>query len=732
MKKFLVCNWKRIVALSITIIIVYMSITYFPYAFARLWESIIDFIASIKYYFNSFFTDTKDLTVTINNVSKAPFDLPFYFPKTIEDLSFAWDNFWTLFWDSENFNIFLTYFSFYLYYFVLALNLLLPFVILFVVYIKHLLSNENNNFNKDSKPLILWKKFENKVYSRIKNTIKSFFDFLREERFYRILWIVIAVYSFNFISIVIEFFAYYLYLISSFDFTTIFIQIYKLLCDIGPVINFFPGIVWFCILCYVFNKIRKRIGYKRLRHWEMKNRGFINSLPIVVMGCGTMGSKKTTMITDMGLSQEVMFRHKAFEKILEIDLKFPNFPWINLENVLKRLLDIHIIYNLATVKGFIKNLSIRYEQFNPIERKSYRRYLKKTFGIDIGNGLFDYDYKKYGLYYDDKLKLNYIWDVLEDYSQLYFIYIIQSSLLISNYSIRTDNLIADLGNFPLWDTDFFERDSRLMDSYSRHSHILDFDSLRLGKKVIENNPYQDSFEFGIVLITEVGKERGNTLELSEKKKTSVETNQKNDLFDSELKMVRHSATVDNTPFVRIFTDEQRPESWGANARDLCNILNMEQSSDLACAMPFFDFADILYMLTHRWFERIYSTYRYSRGDNLLSMYLIKGLFSKFHKYYKSIYNTFGYMDMSITLERGTQDGEIKSVNYKLMVKKIYSKRFSTDCHSGFFNKKALRSDYGINDLPEYKTVKASFDELNKQNSYFIKDLMSGLSEFEEK
>lgn len=59
------------------------------------------------------------------------------------------------------------------------------------------------------------------------------------------------------------------------------------------------------------------------------------------------------------------------------------------------------------------------------------------------------------------------------------------------------------------------------------------------------------------------------LELREIKKGSDDTNQKNDLFNSWLKMCRHSATVDNFPFIKVFTDEQRPESWGADARDLC-------------------------------------------------------------------------------------------------------------------------------------------------------------------
>ena len=65
--------------------------------------------------------------------------------------------------------------------------------------------------------------------------------------------------------------------------------------------------------------------------------------------------------------------------------------------------------------------------------------------------------------------------------------------------------------------------------------------------------------------------------------------------------------------------------------------------------------------------------------------------------------------------------------YYIMSKKIYSKRFSTDCFSDFFTEKAVRSFVGIDDLAEYATEKATFSELGAQNSYFINDLLSGMN-----
>ncbi len=189
-------------------------------------------------------------------------------------------------------------------------------------------------------------------------------------------------------------------------------------------------------------------------------------------------------------------------------------------------------------------------------------------------------------------------------------------------------------------------------------------------------------------------------------------------------MVRHSATVDMFPFVKVITDEQRPESLGADARDLCEVVFIKSASDFKLLMPFFTITTLLYMFVSKKFENLYYQYRFNRSDNTLFMHLFKSLTAKFNHYYTGIYNTFGCCTCQIEVGSGTLDGELENKKYYLMSKKIYSKRFSTDCFSDFFNKKTLKSEYGIEDLTEYETEKASFEELKKQNSYFMNDLMN--------
>ena len=326
---------------------------------------------------------------------------------------------------------------------------------------------------------------------------------------------------------------------------------------------------------------------------------------------------------------------------------------------------------------------------------------------------------EYGLEYDNGLRAENIYSVLSTYAQAYFIYIIESSLIVSNYSIREDNLLLDNGNFPLWLTDFFPTNFRRS---SRHAHILDFDILRLGKKVLEGNPYAGSFEFGVIGITEIGKERGNNLELQEKKKSADEANQKNDRFNSWLKMCRHSATVDNFPFIKVFADEQRPESWGADARDLCDIVNIVSSGELKLAMPFYTIGDMLAEWAFNKFIGLYYDFRFRRGDNTLLVHILKSVTAWLWKRNIKIYNRYGYSVLKIEKERGTMDGKVQKKKYYLMSAKIYRKRFATDCFADYFNDMALRTNVGLNDYREYLTECASVDELQAQNSYFINAL----------
>lgn len=685
---------------ALTIAFILFGVLVFGVAYQRVFEALIDLYGGFKYYLCVLFgLPTNDLP-SVTDYSKV-MEWTVILPSDFEGFKVNTTAYFSMLFSKENFLSWLSVTGAKVSVWAKVLTIFLPCVVVLIIVVKRIYATPNTRHNKDTFPLRIYKVVTRYTIEPLKRFLRQYFEFVKQHNSIWIIWLIIWVFNLNFATVITEFFAFYFYFAVSFDFKAIYTQIVKLFIDLQVIVKHVPLWIILIFVWLIFERWRKNLATAKLRRMENANRGFINDLPIVSMTCGSMGKKKTTIITDMALSQEVMFRNIAYGKLQETDMKFPNFGWITFEMELRKCMEYGTVYNLATVKEWIKVKRARYE-------KHHNDLLQ----------LYGYDSERYGLYYRDGLKTSYVFDMLSTYAQLYFIYVIQSSLIVANYSIREDNRLIDGGNFPIWSTDFFSKNSRP----SRHAHILDFDILRLGKKVLENNPSAGSFEFGVVAITEVGKERGNNLELKEVKKGTEETNQKNDLFNSWLKMCRHSATVDNYPFIKVFTDEQRPSSWGADARELCDIVHIVSSGNTRLALPFFTIEDMLNEWLFNRFINLYEDFRFNRGDNTLLIYLLKKVTAFVYCRNTVIYNTYGYSISNIEKERGTMDGKTEKKKYYLMNKKIYSQRFSTDCFSDYFNDIAKNTKIGLNDYMEYQTEKATVTELKMQNSYFINAL----------
>lgn len=686
-------------SLAITLAFVLLGVFVFDKAYLRLNEGFIDLYSSIKFYILEIFGIEHHILPTVELYSNG-MEWDILLPSDFETFKVNAAQYFELLFSSENFVLWGKQTGKMLGDFGKIIAIILPCLVLLYFVIKRLYTQTNTDHNKDTIPLQIFKKISKVTYMPLKTMVLEFIEFLKCYNYFYILWIFIWILHINLATIFIESIAYYLYFAVSFRFSTIYVQFCKLFIDLQVFFKTIPLWITIPLGWVLFDKFRKNIAMSKLRHCEAKNCGFINSLPIVSITCGSMGKKKTTIITDMALSQEKMFRQKALEIIQINDMKFPNFPWILFENDIKEKMQDRTIYNLASIRKWIKDMQTNFEQ-------------------DYDSGyLYGYDYEKYGLLFDDKLKQTYIFDILLNYAQAYFIYIIQSSLLVSNYAIRVDNQLISQDNFPMWDSDFFPKGYK---ENNKYSHILDFDTLRLGKKVVEDNKNNGSFEFGVVVITEIGKERGNNLELKEIKKNEDVANQKNDLFNSWLKMCRHSATVDNFPFIKVFTDEQRPESWGADARDLADIVTIIKSGEPQVALPFYTLESMVYEWCFKHFISLYYDLRFIRGDNTLFMYLLKLFVSKLFNHNLRVINQYGYCQIQTRKEDGKMTFSSKK-KYYLMNKKIYSKRFSTDCFSDYFNEVASKTNIGINDYISYLSEKASVDELKQQHSYFIDSL----------
>ena len=170
-KELIKANYKHIICIAITIIFA-MCAFIFPYFFPRLIESCRDFGTSIAYWFCQLFEINHKISPSIINYSETPLTLP-GFPNDYNSFTLKWQEYWQLFVTKANVASYFKAIAHVLITLSKFLVIILPLVIVSKLGFKRYLTNENNDYNKDSKPLIAFKKFERLVYLPVKNWLIS-------------------------------------------------------------------------------------------------------------------------------------------------------------------------------------------------------------------------------------------------------------------------------------------------------------------------------------------------------------------------------------------------------------------------------------------------------------------------------------------------------------------------------------------------------------------------------
>lgn len=698
---------KHVTAIVITVIFLILAVTVYTNSFYRIKETVTDLLTSVRFYFCEIFMEDNPYSSTVTNISEVDFD--YVFPVTIEEFNEAVTMWWYMLWTASNFSNYLSAFSKVFLYFSLFFMFACVIFLSLSILLDMQLKAANNDYGKDSKPLTFYLKAIDKLRP-FNRAVKEFFSFCFNSK-YKTLWLIIWLYNLNVLTIIGEAISYTLYFIGSFDFSTFYIQLYKLLFDSAIMFGGLPWYVWIAVFAVILSKIRKKIAYDRLGHMEAKNSGFVNDLGAVTVIYGLCGGGKGTVMTDIVLTMQKCYRYNAKETMQKYDLMFPEFPWIVFEKHLIRKIKKHSLYSLATIERYIAERKRIFES-----AKSF------NFKTVCACCLFGYNYEKYGLSFDNNLYMVNIFEALDNYAKAFYIYTLKD-FTISNYAIRSDGILYDEGNFPLWDYDYFNRNSTDLERISTYGKILDQDVLRKGKKVDPNNPLSDTLELGIVVITELDKERGNQNDTKEIKAETDSANQKNDNFNYTFKLDRHPSTVDHKYYLKILCDLQRTMKTEADIRESGDNLGVGEKTSNILAMPLFFFEEFLYGVIYDRFISVYDKYRFYHGDNTLSMYLIKKYCGRFINYYRNTYNLFGFDIHRLNIIKdGNPDGVPVQHEYYICYKKTRSKRYVTDSFVDYFRVSALRQNKGLVDYPEYKGVKATREELNKQNSYFIRKL----------
>ena len=723
-------DYRHYICIGISLVFLGLGFL-FPNAIPRLAEAVRDLAISLIYYVLELFSPGSEIiSPTVNNMptwewAESPWAPLTLFPYTWEEFKVLWSQFMSNLVSKENFFGYLIQLGDIAFY--TSRYGMVAFFAGILLYLKlksYTMPVAKPKKEGKSKPLEKIEQFLFKIIYPVIAWIKDFVFFVRDNKRYYSLWFVLWMLYFNIFSLFISFFAFYFYFAISWNFISIYTQLVKLMIDLAPMVRFIPALIWAVIGIWVYNYICRSMAFVRLYSHERANRAFLKKRGVVTTVYGEMGTGKTQLITALSLSAEVEQWDNAFEIMLENDLRFPNFPWHKLRDYLKREVSARHLLDLDAVKDRLSAYRngfnyVLEKGFTPATWAEYRKSKsKKQRPPDY---TFGYDFEHYAYTYNIESRIIHLYQCIEEYACAYLIYTVRTSLIFANYSIRVDSIIRDVGNMPSRDNDFFARDPRLKEAYSRQCHIINYDMLRLGKRM------QKAFKlsFGVYVITEIDKERKNAIELQETKRSSEECNQNNDLFNACLMMCRHAAVVANRVFIRIICDLQRPEAWGAAGRELGEVIYIykkgEEAPVLPILSPYWLCEGLFSWLKSKWndFEAAYDV---ERRDATLFDYVFSNLVSKINHHYEKVNGLFGSFPLHLEIQSGRLDGKCEKEIVWISEKKDRSDRYKTNCLSSVFNAyEPVRMH--IDDFVCYSKEMGTLRENSLQNSYFQNDII---------
>lgn len=711
------------VSIALIVATLAFSIFRFQDVFERMVRTAIDLALSVAYYVTELFFGGGVITPTVATV---PENIESLLPLKWEEFKPLLARYGELLVSGENIKESLKEVLDGVVFVAEMICMFAPPAMLLIWTIPKMYQHGSDDIDHETKPLKIYKKFEEKAYEPVKGFIVGYIEYLKARPS---LWRVIVciwLYNLNVFTILGGGIAYYLFwCFEFFEINALYAQLVKLVCDLSVAIEFLPVWAWLIIGYKVFDYLRKRAGMLALWFFEFCNRAFLNLYEGALFLVGKQRAKKTTIITDMAMSQEVIYREKQKEALSRRDKQFPHFEWQRLEEFYRMSQGNKALCTLARWRRFIELLHahFRQEQKGMSEKAKRVRLqkLRRKYGYVWDDFIFGYDYERYGLYYNDKLTMINVFDAIEGYVQMFYMYVAPTTMLWGNYPIRTDKLVEDTGTFPELNDDFFSRDPEKIEQESNYSHIPNLDGFRLGNVYDETDPYINSFEYGVLNGDEWAKERGNQNTNVGLKTTDGGVNPRNDRYEENLKMLGHKTTIENITWFRLLLTDQRPDSLGAENKDLCDIIMIRGVSDPKIVMPGFMLEEWLYALATKIHDKLYYKLRNYRKDanGTLLVYLMKKLYTPIFRHYDRIVNQFSVYTADLKITNAmTQELLKKKAKYYISKKKTYSNRFATDGIKKFYDEKTLKSDYGINDAPTYTDLHMTIPQMRAVKSIF--------------
>ena len=235
-------NYRHYISMAITLSCIAFSVFRFSIMFFRLIESLRDFGLSIAFYFFEMINLEHTVTPSITKLSDLQeFNiLPFFLPENFELFKIKISIWFQTLLNSRTYVEYFGRTANNIYIFCQVALILIPFILVLYFLLKSNFKRQNNDYNKDSRTLLVFKKVSSKTFHPIKNWVISYIDFINNHSYYLLLWLLIWAYNLNLFTIFLSVLAYFFYFSVSIDLLNLYIQVYKLLLDLVPAITFIP------------------------------------------------------------------------------------------------------------------------------------------------------------------------------------------------------------------------------------------------------------------------------------------------------------------------------------------------------------------------------------------------------------------------------------------------------------------------------------------------------------
>lgn len=722
-KKIFVKNGKVNVSRIILAIVMFglFVLTVFHFSSHQLLvKSVVELFDSTVYYFKNIFSE--DIVVK-EKVAVLTFDediIRSVLPIDIEAFGYrflsmfeimvnqsfvkkSWSGF--LLWLSKAANIFLL--------------LAMPVFIFIIIYYNLIIFKDKKLSDPldMSKPLKTYLWFKENILAHVKSFLLNLWQEFKTNKIFLIGYICLALYNINMFSFVLTFFAWYLYFVFSLDLGSLWVLVCKFFICISPLLYPFFWPFWIIGFIALIEFIKIKLGFKKLEDMYSKNDEFVDELGIITGIYGVPGSGKNLLEVAIATQKEKLLREQAFNQLMEIRSEFPDFPFRSIERDVEDLKNNNNVVNKIQIEYYFRNF------FKDKER------------------IYGYSLAENKKEHYDQLKVVGIVDELIDYAQLYYIFI--SSLAASTYSLRYDKGIKMSHAFPDLKYDFFHRDFR-NDKQSENAKIFDLNLIRLNNQLDNENdategvfvPKKDKnitlFDFGILTLSEFGKDRGNRYSNQSRKDLKVKPS--NDGTANCLGVLRHLTTVRYKQYGFIVWDEQKLSSFSGVEAAMAetNIFISKQNKTIKNALPLWFFEDIILEWFSSRYNKLYQKYIKMRNDQTLFSYIVSHVSAYFNNLGRKIINTFGYRKLALSLSGVNVNGAQEQRgddSFYLMNKIIFSDRYQTDCYKGFFDNLKRQAKQGINEFDSFSGKVATIQELVKTNGYFATELAQSIMEY---